>query len=112
MHANMPVQKLKLTFAAKNLPNMDTFSKSDPFLIMYQKNGTSWVKIGKTEVIHDNLNPSWVTAIPVIYNFEKNDEFKAEVFDIDDDANMQDLTAHDHLGCLEFTLHEIVTCRD
>jgi Ca2+-dependent lipid-binding protein len=91
---------------------MDTFSKSDPFLIMYQKNGTSWVKIGKTEVIHDNLNPSWVTAIPVIYNFEKNDEFKAEVFDIDDDANMQDLTAHDHLGCLEFTLHEIVTCRD
>ena len=58
------------------------------------------------------MSPSWVTAIPVTYNFEKNDEFKVEIYDIDDDANIQDLSAHDHLGELEFTLHEIVTCRD
>jgi len=48
----------------------------------------------------------------VQYNFERNDEFKVEVYDIDDDKNVNDTSAHDPLGYLQFTLHEIVTCVD
>lgn len=55
------------------------------------------------------MNPSWVTKIEVIYNFEKNDEFKVDVYDIDDDKNINDVSAHDPLGSLQFTLHEVVT---
>ena len=29
-------QRLQLSFAAENLANMDTFSKSDPFVIFYK----------------------------------------------------------------------------
>lgn len=63
-------------------------------------------------MIHDNLSPSWVTKIAVQYNFEKNDVFKIEVFDIDDDTDINNTKAHDPLGVLEFTLHEVVTCVD
>jgi hypothetical protein len=55
------------------------------------------------------LSPEWVTKVPVQYNFEKNDLFKVDVYDIDDDTNINDTKAHDALGSLEFTLHEVVT---
>jgi len=58
------------------------------------------------------LNPSWVTKIEVIYNFEKNDEFKVDVYDIDDDKHINAGSSHDPLGSLQFTLHEVVTQRD
>lgn len=91
---------------------MDTFSKSDPILFLFQKQGNAWQKIGQTEVIHDNLNPQWVTKCAVQYNFERNDQFRLEVYDIDDETNINDTKAHDPLGHLDFTLHEIVTCVD
>ena len=91
---------------------MDTFSKSDPILFIYQKVNNSWSKIGQTEVIHDNLSPHWVTKVPVQYNFEKNDQFRIEVYDIDDNTQINNTKAHDPLGHLEFTLHEVVTCID
>jgi len=47
--------------------------------------------------------------VAVQYNFEKNDLFKVDVYDIDDDTNINDVKAHDALGSLEFTLHEVVT---
>jgi hypothetical protein len=34
------------------------------------------------------------------------------VYDIDDETQINNTSAHDHLGFLEFTLHEIVTCVD
>jgi hypothetical protein len=79
---------------------------------MYKKNGNQWLKIGQTEVIHDNLNPKFVTKIPCQYNFELNDQFKVDVYDIDDDSQINNTDKHDHLGTLEFTLHEVVTSRD
>jgi len=46
MMAAQPVQKLQLSFECENLKNMDTFSKSDPILFMYTKQGNSWLKVG------------------------------------------------------------------
>jgi copine 5/8/9 len=91
---------------------MDTFSKSDPILFLYIKQGNQWQKIGQTEVIHDNLNPQWVTKIAVQYNFERNDQFRVEVYDIDNESQINNTAAQDALGSLEFTLHEVVTCLD
>lgn len=58
------------------------------------------------------MSPQWVQKVSVQYNFERNDQFRIEVYDIDDDTNINDTKAHDPLGHLEFTLHEIVTCVD
>jgi len=53
-----------------------------------------------------------VTKISVQYNFEKNDIFRLEVYDIDNDKQAQNTSMQDALGHLEFTLHEVVTCVD
>ena len=90
---------------------MDTFSKSDPFAILFRKVGNVWNRIGQTEVIHDNLNPEWVTKVTVDFHFEQQERFKIQVFDSDDDRNLQNLQNHDFIGELEFTLHEVVTTR-
>lgn len=60
----------------------------------------------------DNLNPEWVTAIDVTYQFEKREYYKAEVYDVEDFSNPDNLARHDYVGCLEFALHEVVTARD
>ena len=105
--------KLSLGFRCEALPNMDTFSKSDPFVVFYQQKGNQWQKMGTTEVIHDNLNPEFVKKIMVDFHFEQKDSFKLEVYDSDDDTQLtKDLSAHDFIGSLEFTLHEVVTARD
>lgn len=65
--------------------------------------------MGQTEVIHDNLNPQWVTKIAAEYHFEQQEKFKVEVYDVDDDNQINNLSAHDFIGRLEFELHEIVT---
>ena len=41
-----PCQRLSLSFSCKNLPNLDTLSKSDPFLILSKKQGNMWQKLG------------------------------------------------------------------
>ena len=35
-NASGPTQKLSLGFKCEDLPNMDTFSKSDPFCVIYK----------------------------------------------------------------------------
>ena len=105
--------KLSIGFKCENLPNMDTMSYSDPFVVMYKQVGNVWQKLGQTEVIHDNLNPAWVTKIMVDFHFEQSENFKVEVYDSDDDSQqVRDLSKHDFIGSLEFQMHEVVTARD
>ena len=93
---------------------MDTFSKSDPFCIVYKYDVKGQAQmIGKTEVIHDNLNPEFVKKILVDFHFEQKEMFRIEVYDSDDDTQMtKNLDKHDYIGSLDFTLHEVVTARD
>ena len=55
--------KVELSLACTSLLDMDVFSKSDPFIVLYMNTGyasrsnADWIKLGRTEVIYDNLNP-------------------------------------------------------
>ena len=57
---NQP-SKVELSVSCTKLLDLDTFSKSDPFAALYKATNdgrkTSWVKLGRTEVIYDNLDP-------------------------------------------------------
>lgn len=59
--------QIKLYISARNLKNLDTFTKSDPKCILYEYVNNSWKVVGKTEGIKNNLNPDWVTAIDVAF---------------------------------------------
>ena len=93
--------KLSIGFKCENLPNMDTMSYSDPFCVLFKQSGNMWQQIGKTEIIHDNLNPEFVTKTMVDFHFEQQEVFKVEVYDSDDDK-AKNLNAHDFIGALEF----------
>ena len=49
--------KVELSLSCSNLKDLDVFSKSDPVVFLYEQKGSEWVKLGRTEVIDDNLNP-------------------------------------------------------
>ena len=78
--------KLSLGFKCEELPNMDTFSKSDPFCVLYHQVSNKWQMLGKTEVIHDTLDPAFVKKILVDFHFEQKQQYKIEVYDSDDDS--------------------------
>ena len=103
---------MSISFAAENLPNLDTFTRTDGIVVFSKQIGNKWQKLGMTEVIMDNLNPSWVKSFDVQYNFEKRENYRCDIYDVDDQNNVQNLQGHDYVGYLEFTVHEIVTQRD
>jgi hypothetical protein len=35
-------QTLRLSFACKNLPNLDTFTRTDGMVVLYEKRGSMW----------------------------------------------------------------------
>lgn len=62
-----PVTKVELYVSCTKLVNKDVFSKSDPFAVLYESKVVGsrqkgWIKLDKTEVIYDNLNPKVYTV--------------------------------------------------
>jgi len=59
-HDNL-VSKVELYVSCTKLANMDMFSKSDPFAVLFEGRmigkQRSWIKVDKTEVIYDSCNP-------------------------------------------------------
>ena len=53
------VSKVELSFSCTKLRDLDVLSKSDPMCVLYSKLGGAreWTKMGRTEMIKDNLNP-------------------------------------------------------
>lgn len=99
----LPTSQIEMSLSCRNLINADTFSKSDPYCIVYMKE--SWqdryFEYGRTEKIDDNLNPEWVKNFVINYNFETVQRMKFEVWDVDPDGQ-------DFLGHFETTLADIV----
>ena len=71
-----------------------------------------WREVGKTEVIMDNLAPVWIKSFDVQYHFEQRENYKVEVYDIDNFDRLQDFGSHDYIGSVQFALHEVVTARE
>ena len=52
-------QKILIELRCEGLDDLDTFDKSDPFLMIYRQSPGGWVLIHETKVIMNNLNPQW-----------------------------------------------------
>lgn len=55
--AGEPFSQVELSISCTNLKDLDHFSKSDPAVFLYEKKNTDWIKVGRTEVVDNNLNP-------------------------------------------------------
>ncbi|KAK5579735.1 hypothetical protein RB653_009421 [Dictyostelium firmibasis] len=98
--------KVELRFRCMNLKDMDTFSKSDPQIFVYEKQGNSIsppLLIGSTEKINNNLNPVFKKTVTLDYHFEKIQNLRFEVLDIDGGGKS------DTIGDFSITLGNIIS---
>ncbi|CAN6333310.1 unnamed protein product [Urochloa humidicola] len=105
---------IELSFSAKKLRNADAFSKSDPMLVVYTNINGKLEEIGRTEVILNSLDPSWITKATMSYQFEIVQPLIFRIYDVDTKyhhtpVKMLKLDQQDFLGEACCNLSEIVT---
>ena len=94
--------KVELFLSARNLKDKDTFSKSDPFCIVYlEGQGQRYVEVGRTVKRKNNLNPNWKETVTLDFFFEQRQNLKFVVYDYDEHSP-------DELGSVFTTLGDIV----
>ena len=106
--------RLLLKFKCENLPNMDFLSKTDWFLVLYELSSQQkWTEVGRTEIIEDNLNPEFIQAVQVVYNFEEDQKYKIEAYDADDfDQPILPLEKANYIGEVCFDIQRLVSRQD
>ncbi|RDX76473.1 Protein BONZAI 1 [Mucuna pruriens] len=107
--------QIELSFSASGLIDRDVLSKSDPMMVIYArgKNG-ALEELGRTEVILNSLNPTWITKHTLIYHFEVVQVLVFRVYDVDTqfhnvDVKMLKLEEQQYLGEATCALSEIIT---
>jgi len=107
---------VELALAASDLPDVDTFSKSDPFCVVYLKRGApgqeTWSEVARTEILANNLSPQWVTHARLTFAFEEIQHVRFEVYDVEssfssNDSSGLDLSRQQLLGSVETTLANV-----
>ncbi|XP_025114758.1 copine-3-like isoform X5 [Pomacea canaliculata] len=95
-----------LTFRGKALDKMDFFGKSDPYLeILRSTPGGSWQLVHRTEVVKNNLNPSWKPfelSVNTLCGRNKKQIMKFDVYDWDSDGS------HDYIGGFSAPLEDML----
>ncbi|XP_024118608.1 copine-1 [Oryzias melastigma] len=94
-----------LELEAKNLDKKDTFGKSDPFLEIFKEGeGGKWQLVHRTEVVKNNLNPSWKKFTVPLHTFCSGDlekPLKVDCSDHDSDGS------HDLIGSFTTKVSEL-----
>ncbi|KVH92235.1 C2 calcium-dependent membrane targeting [Cynara cardunculus var. scolymus] len=96
--------RIELNLSASKLRDYDIMSKSDPMAVVYaQKKDGTLEQLGRTEVIMNNLNPTWIQKIDVVYDVDtKYHNLPTKMLELKD---------QDFLGEASCVLSEIVTLR-
>ncbi|XP_029140669.1 copine-9 [Protobothrops mucrosquamatus] len=83
--SRVPATKVELTVSCRSLLDMDTFSKSDPVVILYiqETADKEWREFGRTEVIDNTLNPDFVRKFVLDYYFEEKQNLRFDVYNVD-----------------------------
>lgn len=86
---NDTMQKVEIYLSARNLLDMDFFSKSDPYVKVFFKRAPNQKQfyLGKTETVQNNLNPNFTTSFKMDYIFEAHQQLRFELFDYDNGTN-------------------------
>ncbi|KAL4000728.1 NACHT, LRR and PYD domains-containing protein 12 [Sarotherodon galilaeus] len=88
--------------AARKLDNKDLFGKSDPYLEFYKQTETGWQLAHRTEVVKNNLNPTWRPfRIPLQSLCGGDMEKPIKCYDYDNDGS------HDLIGVFETTMRRL-----
>ncbi|GAY51590.1 hypothetical protein CUMW_135340 [Citrus unshiu] len=107
--------QIELSFSAADLRDRDVLSKSDPMLVVSMKaRDGALVEVGRTEVVLNSLNPTWITKHIITYQFEVVQTLVFRIYDVDTqfhnvDVKTLKLVEQQFLGEATCTLSQIVT---
>ncbi|KAG6645613.1 protein BONZAI 3-like isoform X3 [Carya illinoinensis] len=110
--------QIELSLSAFNLRDRDIISKSDPMAVLYAKKIDGKLEeLGRTEVILNSLNPTWMEKITVAFQFEIVQPLVFHVYDVDTKfhnipVKMLKLEDQDFLGEATCVLSEVLTKRN
>ena len=94
---------VRIFIECQNLIDKDTFSKSDPFVVVKLKNSNTpaFIELGRTEVKMNNLSPKFTKYFDVLWQFEIRQDLEFFVYDFDGGVSVErcSLDAQDFLGC-------------
>ena len=105
--AATPASTVELSISCAHLTDMDVFSKSDPFCVLYMKDGDRWLLVDKTETIDNTLDPVFEKKFVLQFRFEERQLLRLSVYDRDGPS--QKLADHDFIGQAECSLGEVVS---
>lgn len=111
-------EEIQQFFCCKNLPNLDSHSKTDPMLELHFQTLNGWRLVGQTEVIKDNLNPEFAKSMIIDFVFESTQIFKVILKDIDDHhKNTTNFEAkknskYEKIGEAQFAQTDLICGRD
>ncbi|XP_035827154.1 copine-3 isoform X2 [Aplysia californica] len=98
-------ESVHLTFRAQKLDNKDFLGKSDPYLEIQRATPDGrWQVVHRTEVIKNNLNPSWrpfQLSLQTLCGGNRQQNIKIDCYDWDSDGS------HDYIGGLTTTFDEM-----
>ncbi|KAB1217538.1 Protein BONZAI 2 [Morella rubra] len=107
--------QIELSYSASDLRDRDLLSKSDPLLVAYAKGRDGMLEeLGRTEVVLNSLNPTWITKHNITHQFEIVQTLVFRVYDVDTqfhnvEVKMLKLDEQQFLGEATGVLSEIVT---
>ena len=105
--AATPASTVELSISCTHLTDMDVFSKSDPFCVLYMRDGDRWLLVDKTETIDNTLDPVFEKKFVLQFRFEERQLLRLSVYDRDGPS--QKLADHDFIGQAECSLGEVVS---
>ena len=112
---SLPTTTVELSVRCSNLKDCDVFSKSDPVAIIFvkQKGSQQWTESWRSEMVLNDLNPSWKNTFIHEYRFEENQPMKISIYDWDtnDTGISMDLKDQDLIGSVETNMASIVSSK-
>ncbi|XP_032892997.1 copine-9 isoform X2 [Amblyraja radiata] len=108
LQATVPATKIEITVSCRNLLDVDTFSKSDPVVVLYIQGigSKEWREYGRTEVIENTLSPDFVRKFVLDYFFEEKQNLRFDVYSVD--SRSTNISKNVFLGQIFVTLGEII----
>ncbi|PFX18281.1 copine-3-like isoform X1 [Stylophora pistillata] len=101
---------VQLTFRATNLDKKDFLGKSDPFLQLSKlKSDGETLLVHRTEVIKNNLNPSWKSfdiSLSTLCGGDYDAPIRIGCYDWDEDDT------NDLIGCVDITLRSLIDSKE
>ncbi|KAG0576615.1 hypothetical protein KC19_5G094200 [Ceratodon purpureus] len=98
-------EEVELALRCANLENMETFSKSDPFVRISKSAAEgAWTPVYQTEHIQNNLNPKWgsfVRTLQQLCNGNKNRTLLVECYDYESNGK------HKLIGGVKTTINQL-----